>query len=120
MPFVNSTMQKVNVVEPAMEVTPTKKRKKRASTECEGMKMTKPKAQNMGQTGICPKVKTSVKAMSQLADPADMLQCVFHLDQCIPLWPQYTLSDAGSTCLKVAPAEQCVDPICRTPAEDMV
>ena len=87
-------------------VTPTKKRKRKASPECEVMKITMPNAQKVCKTGICPKVKTNVKAMSQLADPPDMVQSVSHLDQCIPLWPQYKLSAAGSKYLKVAPTEQ--------------
>ena len=68
-----------NAVAPALEVTPTKKRKKRAFPECEEIKITKPKAKNMCHTGKGMRIaKTSVKAMSQLADPAGMLQCVFH------------------------------------------
>ena len=76
-----------------MEVTPPKKRKRRASDECEEMKSTK------------AKVAKSVKAMSQLAVKADKIECVFHEDHCIPLWPQYKLTTNGSNYLKVAPYE---------------
>ena len=84
----------------ALVVTPTKSRKRKEAPECEEIKMTMPK------TGICQKVKTNAKAMSQLADQADMVKCVFHLETCIPLWPQYQKNVAGSKFLKVSPYEQ--------------
>ena len=84
----------------ALVVTPTKSRKRKEALECEEIKMTMPKI------GICQKVKTNTKAMSQLADETEKVQSVFYLEQCIPLWPQYKLPATGSLYLKVAPTEQ--------------
>ena len=68
--------------------------------------MTMPNAPMMCKTGICQKVKTNAKAMSQLADETEKVQSVFYLGQCIPLWPQYKLRTTKSFYLKVAPTEQ--------------
>ena len=54
----------------------------------------------------CPKEKRIDKAMSQLAQQADMVKCVYHCGTCIPIWPQYQKVAAGSHYLKVAPYEQ--------------
>ena len=94
---------------PALVVTPTKKRKRTtvgSAPESEGIKVLRGKGQKKSQGDECPKAKRSDKAMSQLAEHADMVKCVYHFGTCIPLWPQYQKVVAGSNFLKVSPYEQ--------------